>query len=283
MIFNEYTDILEYGETYFLDEENLFQLLFEDGENDKSPIGNTLNSNDSTATSSEGGNQQQNNNQQQNQGNNENAKKQGRTLFEFFKNQAANISKIAADQMGKIKGRMGDLGNKLKSVPNDYNGEEEIEMPTDNFDPPPKFQRPGGEDLNGWRGAFANFKSKVDAWYQNGKRRNRKAVKGAASIAGGWWLIKQIQKMSGEVEINFKEGKFYTSMGMGQANKAAGGNGFASSLALLIKNVLLAIFVLIGGIFKIMKEYFSALGRIVGTALSTIGKAGKTLVTGQMS
>lgn len=278
MLFNEYTDILESGEVFFIDEENLYQLMMEQDDPTAKTPPNGLSDKDSSASSSEkaeAGSQQSNNG-------NEKVKNEGRSLFKWFKFQDINIVKWGGEQKNKVFTRIKEYADKLKQVPQDYNGEEEFEMPSEAPDATPRMDRSGGEDAEKVQGKLGAFKQRIQEWQERQQNKRKTVVKGIGAIVGAKWLIKQVTKMSGELDINLKEGRFHIGVGQRAAQQAAGGNGFAGSLAHVIKNVFLAILVLIGGIFKVIKEYLTALAKIVGTILGTIGSATKTLVTGEM-
>lgn len=279
MLFNEYTDILETGEVIFLDEENLYQIMLEE---DPAPVNpsNGLNNNDSTATAREKATPNVNGQTQQSS---EAERQKSKGLFNWFKVQSANFKKFGEEQKAKLSQRISELSDKLRRAPADYNGEEEVEIPSKAMDKAPRPPKPG-DDPEKFNAEYERFKKEIDDYNTKSKKKFsfKQKVKGAGCILGGRWLIKRLLASSAELDFNLKEGSFHASYGMGKANQAAAGNGFAGSIAVIVKNVFLAILVLIGGIFKIIKEYLGALGRIVGTIFGTIGQAGKTLVTGQM-
>lgn len=285
MLFNEYTDILETGDTYFLDEENLYQLMMEEDQNVKTPS-NGLSSNDATASASEKpDNRNMNNGQQQGNGGDSNkARQEGKSLLAWFKAQGQHMAKWGKEQKSKLTGRINEYMEKIKQIPANYAGTEEIEIPTKAPTPTPKMDRSSGDNPSKMQQKLNEYKKKVQEWQQTNEKNSKfkTIVKGVGAVAGSRWLIKQLTKMSGELDINLKEGTFHIGMGARAAQRGAGGDGFATSLGHVIKNVFLAILVLIGGIFKIIKEYLTAVARIIGAVFKTIGQAGQTLVTGQM-
>lgn len=284
MLFNEYTDILESGDVFFLDEENLYQLMMEEDQNVKTPP-NGLNSNDSSASSKEKPDNNADNNQQQgNNGDPNKARQEGRSLLGWFKAQGQHMAKWGNEQRTKLSGRIQEYMEKIKQIPADYAGTEEIEMPSKGIDPTPRMDRSGGDNPGKIQQKLNEYKQKVQEWQQRQEKKSKVKtfVKGVSAVAGSRWLIKQLTKMSGELDINLKEGSFHIGVGQRAAQKGASGDGFGNSLAHVVKNVFLAILVLIGGLFKVIKEYLTALARIIGAIFKTLGQAGQTLVTGQM-
>lgn len=279
MLFNEYTDILETGEVFFLDEENLYQLMMEEEKPKPETPANGLNSNDQTATPDE-----KPNNNNTNNSNNQGNSKEGKTLFEFFKAQQQHLSKWGSEQRTKVSDRIKNYMDQINKIPQDYNGEEEVEMPTKGVDSAPRMDHSGDNDPNKLQQCLNTFKEKVQAYKDKNDKQSKfkTVVKGASSVVGAKWLIKQLTKVSADLDINLKEGTFRVGLGSRASQKAASGDGFAMSLGHVIKNVFLAVLVLIGGIFKIIKEYLTALAKILGAIFKTVGQAGSTLVTGKM-
>lgn len=285
MIFNEYMDILEGEEVVFLDEENLYQLILEAEEpaDVKTPSG--LSPSDSTATPEErkeASNDPKTAEKQRNEIR-ENREK-GKGLFNWFSKQAQVFRNFRDQQIERFNNRLKDFGDKLTKLKNSgYDGEEIVEIPSKGIDAPPVMPNPTG-DPEEMKANYKKFNIEYNKWMkkQNKKMKHKSKIKGAGMILGASWLFKTVSKSGVSLHTNFKSGEINLDYGTKEARKAMAGDGFASALGLIIKNVFLAILVLIGGLFSIIKEYFIALGKIFGVVFATVGNAGKTLVTGEM-
>lgn len=285
MVFNEYVDILNEGEAFFIDEGNLYELMMEEdkpGEKARVPA-NALSSSDSTAAAGEPQSQAD---KDPKAGMGDKAKEGAKSVLRFFKNQAQQFGKFSSEQIGKVKARISELTKKTGEMPDtiDENNDEPIEVTDGGAEDPPKLNRSALNDPQKAEQELTRYKTATEAYNEKMSKKTgkKKFIKGASKLLFARWCLKQVQKVGADVEVNLSEGKFAIGVGTRAAQQGSNGNGFFGSLAMVIKNVFLAILVLIGGIFKVLKIYLGAIGKIFASIFSTVGAAGKTLVTGQI-
>lgn len=284
MVFNEYVDILNEGEAFFVDEGNLYQLMMEEDKAQQPKLpSNSLSGSDSTASPNEPESTQDSDPKK---GLGEKAKDSAKSILGFFTKQASVFREFSQQQMGKMKARIQEITKKTNDLPQtiDENNDEEVEEITGGVESAPRLNRSNLNDPQKAEAELAKYKSATEAYNERMDKKTKKKgiVKGMQKLFIAKFLFNQVKKVSADVEINLKEGTFAIGVGSRAAQQGVSGNGFFGSLAKVLKNVFLAILVLIGGVFKVLKIYLGAIGRIFASIFGTIGAAGKTLVTGQM-
>ena len=206
MIFNEYTDILESGEVIFFDKENMFQTMLEAGEATTGPampsgVDGTPSADGTTADSTPAGDAK--------------TKENSSRLVGFFKEQLAKFQGFAKDQGTKMAAKIDGFKQQISSMPaSESVNDEEIEMPGAGAEPSPKMERVNGDDPNLFQKAYGAFKERINIFNTNVDNKlasGKKIVKGGAKIAGAMWLFSQIKKMSGDIDVNFKDIHYSTS------------------------------------------------------------------------
>lgn len=285
MVFNEYVDILNEGEAFFIDEGNLYELMMEEdkpGEQARVPA-NALSSSDSTAAAGEPQSQED---KDPKVGMGAKAKEGAKSVLRFFTNQAQQFGKFSSEQIGKVRARISELTKKTSEMPNtiDENNDEPIEVTDGGAEDPPKLNRAALNDPQKAEQELTRYKTATEAYNEKMAKKTGKKrfVKGVGKLLFAKWCLREVKKVGADVEVNLSEGKFAIGVGTRAAQQGSNGNGFFGSLAMVLKNVFLAILVLIGGIFKVLKIYLGAIGKIFASIFSTVGAAGKTLVTGQV-